>query len=253
VTTAPTIRPGDIAGWPKLSLMYRSDPDMIAALLPPGIVPGDEPHVQVGIYCVPVKGEPEYGVSTKVSADFDGVPGWYSLGMGIDQESAIFISQELNGQPKFPCAITYFRLGDRVEARCTHQGYTFLEFEGMVSGTVEPTGEDRTEHEWWTKYSRAVGGAEMEYDYPPHVVKVSTTSELVHTETIDGTLRFRDSPWDPYTSLLPNLELLSAKLVTARHKAREITNAGPLDPIAFWPHADVIGGSRWPGDRGGPR
>jgi len=253
VTSTPMIRPGDIAGWPKLSMLYRSDPAKIAALLPPGISAGAEPLVQVGIYCVPVKGEPEYGVSTKVAADFDGIEGWYSLGMGIDQESAIFISQELNGQPKFPCSTRYFRFGDRVEARCAHQGYTFLEFEGTVSGTIEPTGEDRTENEWWTKYMRAVGGAEKEYDYPPHVVRVATTSEAVHTETIDGTLLFRDSPWDPYTDLLPNLELLSAKLVTARHKAREITNAGPLDPLAFWPYADVIGGSRWPGERGGPR
>jgi len=253
MTTAPMIRPGDIAGWPKLSLLYRTDAGKIAALLPPGITPGAQPHVQVGIYCVPVKGEPEYGVSTKVAADFDGIEGWYSLGMGIDQESAIFISQELNGQPKFPCAITYFRLGDHVEARCTHQGYTFLEFDGMAAGTIEPTGDDRTEHEWWTKYSRAVGGAEMKYDYPPHVVKVSTTSQTIHTETLEGNLLFRDSPWDPYTELLPNLELLSAKLVTARHKARDIINAGPLDPTAFWPYSDVIGGSRWPGERGGPR
>ena len=29
--------------------------------------------------------------------------------------------------------------------------------------------------------------------------------------------------------------------------------AGKPDPAAFWPHADVISGSRWPGHRGGPR
>jgi hypothetical protein len=37
------------------------------------------------------------------------------------------------------------------------------------------------------------------------------------------------------------------------HSHREITLAGALDPIPFWPYADTIGGSRWPGDRGGPR
>jgi hypothetical protein len=36
-------------------------------------------------------------------------------------------------------------------------------------------------------------------------------------------------------------------------KSRTITLAGPLDPIAFWPYADTIGGSRWPGSMGGPR
>ena len=43
-----------------------------------------------------------------------------------------------------------------------------------------------------------------------------------------------------------------AQLVTHTPKARVITNAGPLDPLAFWSHADVISGSRWPGLRGGP-
>lgn len=245
--------PGQIAGWPKLVLMYRTDPASLAALLPPGIEPGEAPIVQIGVYCVPVRDEPEYGVSTKVMADYDGIAGWYSIGMGIDQESAIFISQELNGQPKFPCEIEYFLHGDSVVARCIHQGYTFLEFSGMVNGSVDPSGDDVESNEWWIKSIRAINGVAEEFDYPPHVVRVRMVSEAVETKTIDGELRLLDSPWDPYTTHLPMLELLSAELVMSRHKAREITNAGALDPIAFWPFADVIGGSRWPGERGGPK
>ena len=76
----------------------------------------------------------------------------------------------------------------------------------------------------------------------------------MHEETLDGTLVLRDSPWDPYTELLPMREQSRrAWLVTPIRKSREITLAGALDPIAFWPYADTIGGSRWPGDRGGPR
>ena len=41
-------------------------------------------------------------------------------------------------------------------------------------------------------------------------------------------------------------------LVTHQMKSREITNAGPLDADSR-PHADVIGGSRWPGTNGGPK
>ena len=100
---------------------------------------------------------------------------------------------------------------------------------------------------------RAVGGAERAYDYPPHVVRVRMVGQPVHAETLAGELILRDSPWDPYTELLPMRELLSAELVTTRHSLREITNAGPLDPDAFWPHADTIGGSRWPGQDGAPR
>jgi acetoacetate decarboxylase len=259
--TAPQINPGEIAGWPMLKIVYRTDPEKIADLLPPGIDPGAAPHVHLNIYNVPVKGEPEYGVSTKVVADYEGTPGYYAIGLGIDQESAIFISQELNGQPKFPCSIVYFRRDDAVVARCTHQGYTFLEFTGEVTGPVEDAvgeaaggdGDEREEHDWWIKSSRAVGGVEKAYDFAPHVVDVASVSRTVHAEAVDGTLLLRDSPWDPYTTLLPMREQLSARLVWSEPKSRSITLAGPLDPIAFWPYADTIGGSRWPGLMGGPR
>lgn len=253
VTSPPVNRPGEASGWPKLVLRYPTDADRIADLLPPGLTRVGEPVVQLGIYCVPVHGEPEYGVSTKVPARFDGVDGQYCLGIGIDQESAIFVSRETNGQPKFPCSVTFFRLGDEVHARCVHQGRTFLTFRGTVSGTREPDGAEVQDDEWWIKVSRAVGGAEKAYDFPPHVVRVHTAGVATHVETLDGDLQLHPSPWDPYTDLLPMLGPATAELVTTRHTAREITLAGPLDPDAFWPHVDTIGGSRWPGERGAPR
>ena len=38
--TAPQISPGEIANWPLLKIVYRTDLDKIADLLPPGIDPG---------------------------------------------------------------------------------------------------------------------------------------------------------------------------------------------------------------------
>ena len=34
---APQGNPGDILNWPMLKVVYRTDPDAIAKLLPPGI------------------------------------------------------------------------------------------------------------------------------------------------------------------------------------------------------------------------
>lgn len=252
MSDTPMSRPGETAGWPKLVVKYTTDEANISPLLPPGLTPLD-PTVTIGVYCVPVLGEPEFGISVKVPAEWSGVEGQYSLGMGIDQEAAVHISGELNGQPKFLCEIDYFRLGDHVGARATHQGYTFVEFAGEVAGPAPLIDGDFTEHEWWTKYSRAIGGAEKQYDFAPHVVDVATTFEQKHVENIDGDLTLLDSPWDPVARYLPVNDIVSAQLVTHQPKARLITNAGPLDPDAFWPHADVIGGSRWPGDRGGPK
>ena len=59
-TGVPQGNPGDIINWPMLKLVYRTDPDKIAALLPPGIEPGADPYVRLTIYNFPVPDEPEY-------------------------------------------------------------------------------------------------------------------------------------------------------------------------------------------------
>ena len=149
-------RPGETGGWPKLKVSYRTDPEKIAALLPPGLEPSGDPIVQINVYCVPILGEPEYGVSTKIGASVDGMDGLFCVGMGIDQEAAIFISQELNGQPKFPCNISFYRIDDYVEAVCEHQGYTFMEFRGHSTGTVDPDSGEVEENETETDIDKLI-------------------------------------------------------------------------------------------------
>ncbi len=249
---APKINGGDIIGWPILKIDYPTDPACIAALLPPGFEASDESNVRLSIYCYPVPDEPEFGIVIAVDADYRGNKGVYTLGYGIDQESAIYISKDMNGQPKYPCEIDYYRVGDQVKARCSHQGYTFLEFKGLTAGTAELP-ESQVENEWWIKVSRAVGGAEKAYDFPPHVVSVRTTYQPVHRDTVEGELRLLESPWDPIAALLPMRGAASAYLSTAIPTARDITLEGRLDPDAYWPFVDTIGGSRWPGTQGGPR
>ncbi len=250
--SAPHINPGDITNWPILKITYRTDADKIAALLPPGIDPSDTPNVHMNVYNVPVPDVPEYGVLIMVDANYRGTKGAYAIGYGIDQESAIFISRDMNGQPKYPAEVTYYRMGDQVVARASHQGYTFMEFEGTVTGT-ESERPQYEENEWWVKVSRAVGGAEKSYDVPPHVVRVRSTFATTWCDNVEGNLSLADSPWDPIAELLPQRELVSAKLDTMQWLGREITLEGALDPEAFWPHIDTIGGSRWPGEMGGPR
>lgn len=251
-SSGPKVNPGEIVGWPILKIDYPTDPDRIAELLPPGIDPSDESNVHLSIYCVPVPDVPEFGVWITVDADYRGTKGFYSIGYGIDQESAIHISKEMNGQPKYPSEISYWRMGDRVVARCTHQGYTFIEYEGVATETL-PNPPGHTEHEWWIKYSRAVGGAEKSYDFPPHVVHVATSYQTTFLQKVEGELVLRESPWDPIQTLLPVRGEPSARFFTGAFTGREIKLAGTLDPDAFWPYTDTIGGSRWPGTMGGPR
>ena len=250
--TAPKINPGEIMGWPILKIDYPTDPAKLKALLPPGLEPSDAANVHLSIYCFPVPDEPEYGVVVSVDANYRGAKGVYALSYAIDQESAVFISRDMNGQPKYPAEIEYYRVGDRVRARCTHHGYTFLEFQGKTTGTL-PNPPAYVENEWWVKVSRAVGGAEKAYDFPPHVVHVKAGYQTTHQLKVEGDLMLRESPWDPIATRLPIQGPVSARLWSALPTSRDITLEGPLDPDAYWPFADTISGSRWPGTWGGPK
>jgi len=250
-TLEPMTSPGEISQWPMLKIVYRTDPEKIASLLPPGIENGAAANVNLTIYNLPVNDEPEYGILMTVDADYNGIAGEWALGYGIDQEAPIFLCQSANGQPKFPCDTEYFRLGDKVSARSTHQGYTFVEFEGTL-GEADPLPEEGLiRNEWWVKVSRQVGFGKG-YDFPPHVVRVHGTYGPGHRVALNGTLTLRESPWDPIATCLPLREQISAHLWWPEYLSREITLAGPLDPEAFWPHIDTISGSRWPGHLGGP-
>jgi acetoacetate decarboxylase len=246
------INPGEIGGWPILRIEYATDRDKLAALLPPGIEPAETSNVHLSIYNVPVADEPEYGVVVKIDARYRGVTGGYAVAYGIDQESAVYISKETNGQPKFLAEIEYFRNGDSVRARCSHHGYTFLEFHGKTSGP-EALPDVYTDRDYWIKVSRAVGFAEKSYDFPPHVVLVKAEYQPVYREGVSGELRLLESPWDPIAELLPIRGPVRSQLTLDQPLSRSITLEGPLDPDAFWPHADTIGSSRWPGTRGGPK
>ena len=249
----PQGNPGDILNWPMLKIVYRTDAERIAELLPPGIEPGAQANVNLTIYNFPVPNIPEYGIVTSVDAIYDGIEGEYTLGYGIDQESAIFISQETNGQPKYPCETQYYRMMNQVAANCTHQGYTFVEFKGESSGELDPM-DEWVHNEWWIKSSRAVsvGGPASGFDFPPHVVHVQSKYGTAHREKVAGELILRDSPWDPLASKLPMKEQLSAHLWWPIFLDRTVTLAGALDPEAFLPFADTISGSRWPGVNGAP-
>jgi hypothetical protein len=248
----PQGNPGEIINWPMLKIRYLTDPEAVARLLPPGISPGKEPGVTITIYNFPVLNEPEYGYVVNIDADYDGIEGEYTLAIGIDQEAAIYGSQERWGQPKFYADTRYFRMMDQVIAALTHRGYTWLEFSGTVTGPMEIPPAFET-NEWWIKCLRSVDMQPENYDFPPHVVRVYSKYDTAYKEKIEGTLTLNNSPWDPTASSLPVRSEPEAHLWYPTFLDRQITLAGELDGKDFWPFADTIGGSRWPGENGGPQ
>ena len=253
-TSAIMGKPGDILNWPMLKIRYMSDPASIAKLLPPGINPGKQPGVTITIYNFPVLNEPEYGCVVNVDAEYNGIEGEYTLGIAIDQEAAIYISQERWGQPKYYAETQYYRLMDFISAKVTHRGYTFLEFKGQVTGPGEIPPEFET-NEWWIKQLRGVDSTaeNVTWDFPPHVVRVYSKYGTAQIEKLQGQLTLKPSPWDPLASELPVRSEPEAWLWSPIFLDRRLTLEGALDADAFTPFSDTIGGSRWLGESGGPK
>ena len=242
---APQGNPGDILDWPMLKIVYRTDADALARLLPPGIEPGEDPKVFLTFYSFPVLNEPELGLVMTAAADFNGIQGEYALGYAIDQESAVYVSREHWGQPKYLADIRYFRMMNHVQAAVRHAGFTFAEFSGDISST-DAAGEEIETNEWWIKVARSVTMAPKSYDYPPHVVRVYARYRTAFRQSLAGELVLRDAPFDPLAQRLPMREQVDAYLWTPQFLARTITLAGELDGDGFWPYANTIGGTRFP-------
>lgn len=242
---APQGNPGDILNVPMLKIQYRTDPEAIAKLLPPGIEPGADPKVFLTFYSFPVMNEPEYGLVMTAAADYKGIQGEYALGYAIDQETAIYVSREHWGQPKYLADIRYFRMMDHVEASVTHAGHTFAEFSGDVTST-DPSGEEFEVNEWWIKVARSVTMMPNAYDYPPRIVRVRAKYRTAYRQSLSGEIILRESPLDPLAQRLPMREQLDAYLWTPQFLDREITIAGDLDPEGFWPFASTVNGTRFP-------
>lgn len=247
----PQQNPGELSNWPMLKIAYRTDKDRIASLLPPGLEPDDSALVLITFYNLPIQNAPEYGIAMNVAANYKGTAGEYTLGIGIDQETVIYPSKERWGQPKFHADTAYWRLGNRVEARTTHYGHTFAEFKGDVVGQQSSPGVCE-QREFWVKYMRDVDLTPGKYDFNPHFVNVYSKFDTLHLEKVEGQLILRESKHDPIATLLPMREQVSAHLWTPTFLDRKITLGDAIDPDKFWPFADTIGGSRWPGENGAP-
>ena len=246
--------PGEVGGWPGLRITYATDPEAIAKLLPPGIEPAEKPTVHLRFYQMPVLGAPEFGCIVAVAARYRGETGRYAIAYTIDQEEVVQISYETTGQPKYYGRVEYYRMGDKVRAGATHQGYRFVEFEGRVTGPTPLPESLDDDYEYWVKWMRTVDRTEKAFDFPPHVVTVTTSGrEAVHREHVEGELTLRESPWDPIANLLPIRGDVSAELSMDTAKSRVIELAGALDPVECWPYVDTIGTTRWPGLIGGPK
>lgn len=222
---------------PSLEAVYLTEPQALAAVLPPPLQAPPKPrvHVRVTDIDLEVPGGHRYKEMVgyfAVDALYQGTLGEYPLMIPIDLEGAVAISRERFGEPKKLAEIELVRQGGHVEARIIRQGVTFIEMSGEVTGAL-PVPDPYPATQFWFKFLPAVSG--QGFDAGPFLVRVDQVRSPRTIEGVEGKLVLRDTPTAPVVDL-PVAELVSM-VWTRRSSTHRPVLVGEVDAEAFAPFA----------------
>jgi acetoacetate decarboxylase len=211
--------------------VWESDPDAVAAVLPPPLKPTARPLVRVNISRVDLAGHPLGAGSFAVAARHDDVEGWYPLVMPMTQERALTGGREVFGEPKKLGEVTVEREGLVVRAALARHGIAFVEVRGAVSGDLPlPAPARRTD--FYFKFLPAVDGSGFED--APVLVHCLREEKVRRLRRVTGDVVLRESMYDPVADL-PVRELLEITLgertTAQRGRAVERVSARALLPF----------------------
>lgn len=179
----------------SLVAIYETDPEVIAAVLPPPLEPSDQPLVRVTVASVDLgRGLPPFGAGTfAVQARHEGTVGNYPLFMPMTTEQSVTGGRETFGEPKKLAEVTLTRDGDAVRGAVTRLGTTVIELNGRVTGPLDPIEGSRTD--FYFKFLPSPDG--KGFDSEPALVYCHREETSRSVEGVDGEVILRDSRFDP--------------------------------------------------------
>ncbi|MEU6664164.1 acetoacetate decarboxylase family protein [Streptomyces sp. NPDC046821] len=178
--------------------VWESDPDAVAAVLPPPLKPTARPLVRANISQVDLPGYPLGAGSVAVAAEHGGVEGWYPLVMPMTHERALIGGREVFGEPKKLGEVTVERNGLMVHAALARHGIAFVEVRGAVSGPL-PLPEPARKTDFYFKFLPAVDGSG--FDVEPVLVHCVRNEKVRKLEQLTGDVVLRESMYDPVADL----------------------------------------------------
>lgn len=178
--------------------VWESDPDAVAAVLPPPLVPAEQPLVRAAVSRVQLPGYPLGAGSVAVSALHDGREGWYPLVMPMTHERALIGGREVFGEPKKLGDVTLERDGLVVRAALARHGIAFVEVRGAVAGPL-PLPEPAEKLDFYFKFLPAVDGSGFDAD--PVLVHCVRHEKVRRLERLTGDVVLRESMYDPVADL----------------------------------------------------
>jgi len=190
-----------------ISAVFETDPDVIAAVLPPPLKPTDNPIASVSVSHIGLSNglQPFGAAGLSVQCEYEGIVGDYPLTMPMSTDSAVIFGRELYGEPKKVADIQVRRNGDNIVGTVQRYGITYIELQGDVVEAGEP-GDSGESSRFYFKYMPAPDG--NGFDNDPVLVRVRHTGKTRLVERLDGEVLLRESAHDPVADI-PMRKLLS--------------------------------------------
>lgn len=230
------VRATSVGAWStSLTAVYESDPDVVAAVLPPPLQPTGQPLVRVSVAQVDLgAGRPPFGAGTfAVQAVHEGQVGNYPLVMPMSTEQSVVGGRETFGEPKKLAEVTLEREGDRVVGRVTRLGTTFIEVSGTVVEDLTVP-DDLHRVDFYLKFLPAPDG--KGFDHDPALVYCHRTESARALARVEGEVTLRESRFDPVADL-PVRRLVSLTLSERRSvQTGEIVARVPGESVAPYAH-----------------
>ncbi len=146
-----------------LSVEFLSDPDFVAAVLPPPLEAVEEPRMRAMVGRWQSNGVGDFkGGTIYVAARHEGVSGEYQLAQFMDRDVSVIYGRDLFGEPKKIGASGLLRRGDRFRAWVERGGVRLIELAGEMDrdrGGFEGAG-----HSFNFKSRPAANGRGLEED-----------------------------------------------------------------------------------------
>jgi acetoacetate decarboxylase len=218
-----------------LVAIYETDPEALAAVLPPFLTAPKEPLVRVNIATVELgRGIPTFGAGTfSVYCSHEGLDGDYALVMPMTTEQAVVGGRETFGEPKKLADISLDREGDNVRGHFTRMGTTFVEITGTITGEIEPTPQ-ATRTSFYIKLLPSPTG--KGFDGEPMLVYCRRDEKTKTLWGVDGEVILRDSRFDPVADL-PVVRLRSIELgERSSVQTGEVVASLPADWVTPYVH-----------------
>lgn len=227
------LREARFVGGEMLSATYRTHPEAVARILPPGLEPIEEPlaRLVVGRWRSNAVGD-FHGGALYVPARHRGVAADYVVSMFMDRDVPLLYGRELYGEPKKIARVNLARQQHRVTGWIERGGVRIIEIDALLGPDTGPSAE--TAGNFNIKAMLAADGQALVGDAQiTHVAFESVTH--VRRLFVESEVVVRGTAHDPLDEL-PVVEVVAGSYGEGDMRGT-CTVVGSIGAEAFYPYA----------------